>query len=228
MKGKLDHLAIIMDGNGRWALQRGLRRSEGHKAGAETAVRIAEHASERGIRFLTLYCFSTENWKRPIEEVAFLMGLFTSGFRENLKLISDKGFRILHLGRRQGLSENVLNALDEAVSATAMNTGMTIQFALNYGGEDEIERAISRASEAGEKTLSCSTLMRYLDNPEVPPPDFIVRSGGEKRLSGFLLLQSSYAEIGFYDKLWPDWDENMIDTIISDFQKRDRRFGGLV
>ena len=99
MKGKLDHLAIIMDGNGRWALQRGLRRSEGHKAGAETAVRIAEHASERGIRFLTLYCFSTENWKRPIEEVVFLMGLFTSGFSENLKSISDKGFRRMSLMR---------------------------------------------------------------------------------------------------------------------------------
>ena len=129
------------------------------------------------------------------------------------------------LGPREILTVRI--GVATSVSGTAED-GMTIQLALNYGGEDEIERAISRASEAGEKTLSCSTLMRYLDNPEVPPPDFIVRSGGEKRLSGFLLLQSSYAEIGFYDKLWPDWDENMIDTIISDFQKRDRRFGGLV
>ena len=227
MRGKLDHLAIIMDGNGRWAQLRGLERTVGHKAGAYAAIKAAECASAHGIRFLTLYCFSTENWKRPTGEVSFLMGLFSSGFRSHIAQIREKGFRVLHLGRREGLPDEVLATIDEAVEATAGNTGMTVQLAINYGGEDEIARAAAKAIAAGEKRLDYAVLSKYLDNPEVPPPDFIVRSGGEKRLSGFLLLQSSYAEIGFYDKLWPDWDENMIGSIISDFNKRDRRFGGL-
>ncbi len=227
MKGKLDHLAIIMDGNGRWAQMRGLERTAGHKAGAAAAIKAAECASEHGIRFLTLYCFSTENWKRPTGEVSFLMGLFSSEFRNHISEIKDKGFRVLHLGRREGLPSSVLSTIDEAVAATAGNKGLTVQLAINYGGEDELERAIRKALESGETAFDHTVISRYLDNPEVPPPDFIVRSGGEKRLSGFLLYQSSYAEIGFYDKLWPDWDENMIESIISDFHKRDRRFGGL-
>ena len=176
--GKLMHLALIMDGNGRWAEKRGLSRSEGHKEGARVACRVAKAASDRGIGYLTLYCFSTENWKRPKGEIDSLMGLFSS-------------------------------------------------LAIDYGGEDEIERCVSKALMSGEKELSVSVLSRYVDNPSIPSPDFICRSSGEKRLSGFLMLQSSYAEIGFYDRLWPDWDESMIDTIIADFSARDRRYGGI-
>ena len=227
MAGKLKHLAIIMDGNGRWAVSRSLERTEGHKAGAEAAIRVAERAMERGISFLTLYCFSTENWKRPMGEVSFLMGLFSSQFRKRIPEIRDRGFRILHLGNRNGLPESVLETIDQAVSETAMNTGLTIQLAINYGGLDEIARATEKALQNGERSFTYPVLSRYLDNPGVPAPDFIARSGGEKRLSGFLTLQSSYAEIGFYDKLWPDWDGYMIDEIISDFQSRQRRFGGL-
>ncbi len=188
------HLALIMDGNGRWAERRGLSRSEGHKEGARVACRVAKAASDRGIGYLTLYCFSTENWKRPKGEVDSLMGLFSSELETMIGRLVENGIRVLHLGRRDRLPEMVLRR---------------------------------RAMRHGEKELSVPVLSRYVDNPSIPYPDFICRSSGEKRLSGFLMLQSSYAEIGFYDRLWPDWDESMIDTIIADFSARDRRYGGI-
>ncbi len=222
----LRHLAIIMDGNGRWAEKRMLPRSAGHKAGADKAIEIAKAAEARGIEYLTLFCFSTENWKRPRGEVDYLMGLFSSLSQGRLAELRESDIRILHLGSRENLPEAVLSSLDKAVSESAANTGMTLQLAINYGGLDEISRAVKRTISAGEDICERS-IMAHLDNPEVPPPDFIVRSGGEKRLSGFLLYLSSYAEIGFYDRLWPDWDAQMLDRIIKDFQSRDRRFGGL-
>ncbi len=224
---KLVHLALIMDGNGRWAKKRSLPRSEGHKEGAKAAARVALAASRRGISYLTLFCFSTENWKRPKAEIDSIMGLFSDEFGSMLERIRQEDIRIVHLGRRDRLPQTIIARLDKAVDETRDNHGMTLQLALDYGGEDEIERCIRRAMADGVKDISFSTLLSYVDNPDIPAPDYICRSSGEKRLSGFLTLQASYAEIGFYDRLWPDWDESMIDTIIEDFNKRDRRFGGI-
>ena len=221
------HLALIMDGNGRWAKLRSLPRSEGHKAGAKAAADVVLAASRRGIGYLTLFCFSTENWKRPKAEIDSIMGLFSSEFESLLEKMGSEGIRIVHLGRRDRLPSSLLSRLDKAVERTRENKGMTLQLAIDYGGEDEIERCVRRAIASGEKDISFSTLLSYVDNPDIPSPDYICRSSGERRLSGFLLLQASYAEIGFYDRLWPDWDESMIDTIIEDFNKRDRRFGGI-
>ena len=225
--GKLVHLALIMDGNGRWAEQRSLSRQEGHKEGVKAAVKVAKAASREGISYLTLFCFSTENWKRPRAEIDALMGLFSSSIDRLAGSIEAENIRILHLGRRDRLPDSVIKRIDDAVERTKGMTGMTLQLAIDYGGEDEITRCIRKAIAAGERNLDTAALLRYVDNPSVPPPDFICRSSGEKRLSGFLQLQSSYAEIGFYDRLWPDWDESMIAEIIRDYSRRNRRYGGV-
>lgn len=224
---ELTHLALIMDGNGRWAEKRGLTRSAGHLEGGKAAIKVIKGCLSHSIPYLTLYCFSKENWKRPREEVDYLMGLFSSRIRAELPRARKEGIRILHLGSRDGLSDDVLSAIDEAIEATAECSKLTLQLAINYSGTDEIDRAVQRAIKAGVKVFDEKTLPLYLDNPEVPSPDFIARSSGEKRLSGFLLYQSNYAELGFYDRLWPDWDESMIETIVNDFNSRNRRFGGI-
>ncbi len=221
----LGHLALIMDGNGRWAEKRNLPRSAGHLEGGKAALRVVRACLQHSIPYLSLYCFSTENWKRPREEVDYLMGLFSSRVKAEIPKAKENGIRILHLGRREGLPENVLNTIDEAERETAGESRLTLQLAINYGGLDEIVRAVQKA--AGNGSFDDASLLSSVDNPDVPPPDFIVRSSGEKRLSGFLLLQSSYAELGFYDKLWPDWDESMIEIILNDFESRQRRFGGI-
>ena len=156
---------------------------------------------------------------------AFLF--FHDEFDSLIEKAAKEGIRIVHLGRRDRLPLPILSRLDKAIAKTKDNKGMTLQLAIDYGGEDEIERCMAKAISAGMKEISYSTLLSYVDNPDIPAPDFICRSSGEKRLSGFLMLQASYAEIGFYDKLWPDWNESMIDTIIEDFNKRNRRFGGI-
>ena len=178
--GKLMHLALIMDGNGRWAERRGLSRSEGHKEGARVACRVAKAASDRGIGYLTLYCFSTENWKRPKGEVDSLMGLFSSELETMIGRLVENGIRVLHLGRRDRLPEMVLRRLDRVVSETSGMTGMTLQLAIDYGGEDEIQRCIARAMRNGEKELSVPVLSRYVDNPSIPYPDFICRSSARR------------------------------------------------
>ena len=224
---ELTHLALIMDGNGRWAEKRGLTRSAGHLEGGKAAIKVIKGCLSHSIPYLTLYCFSKENWKRPKEEVDYLMGLFSSRIRAELPRARKEGIRILHLGSRDGLSVDVLSAIDEAIEATAECSKLTLQLAINYSGTDEIDRAVQRAIKAGVDVFDEKTIPLYLDNPEVPSPDFIARSSGEKRLSGFLLYQSNYAELGFYDRLWPDWDESMIETIVNDFNSRNRRFGGI-
>ena len=222
----LQHLAIIMDGNGRWAEKKGLPRSSGHLEGGKAAVKVISSCLGR-IPYLTLFCFSTENWKRPRTEVNYLMNLFADRAIAEIPAAKEKGIRILHLGSREGLPEAVLKALDKAVMETSECRNLTLQLAINYGGHDEITRAVRKAYSSGQHDFSEKSILSYLDNPEVPSPDYIARSGGEKRLSGFMLYQSSYAEIGFYDKLWPDWDGSMIDEIIRDYDSRNRRFGGI-
>lgn len=225
MSEELVHLALIMDGNGRWAKMRGLERTEGHKEGGKAAVKVMKGCIENGIKYLTLYCFSTENWKRPKGEVDYLMGLFAKETVKQIPEANKNGIRILHLGSRENLPQEDLDAMDKAVKETTGNDKLIVQLALNYGGHDEINRAIKKAIEAGESDFSESTLSRYFDNPFVPSPDFIGRSAGENRLSGFMLYQSNYAEFGFYDKLWPDWDESMVTQIVGDYNKRIRKFG---
>ena len=224
---KLKHLALIMDGNGRWAEKRSLPRSAGHLEGGKAALHIIRGCIRHGIPYLTLYCFSIENWQRPREEVDYLMGLFSSRVKAEIPEAVKSGIRILHLGRREGLPKDVLKTLEEAEEKTKHCSTLTLQLAINYSGTDEIIRALRKAQKSGENELTEDSLLRFVDNPDVPLPDLIARSSGEKRLSGFLMLQSSYAELAFYDTLWPDWDESMIELILTDFNSRQRRFGGI-
>ncbi len=216
-----------MDGNGRWAEMRGKKRTKGHEEGAKAIERVVNASIKHGIRFLTLYCFSTENWKRPQDEVNYLMGLFSKYIVEKIPDFNKMGVRLLFMGNRNGLSKEVLESLDKALEETKSNSVITVQLAINYGGRDEIARSINKALRDGVTEFSPSTLSSYIDNPSVPEPDMICRSAGEKRLSGFMLYQSNYAELGFYDTLWPDWDEKIIEKIIVDYDNRIRKYGGL-
>lgn len=222
---ELVHLACIMDGNGRWAEKRGLKRYKGHEEGSYAAERVAKGCIKEGIRFLTLYCFSTENWKRPKDEVEFLMGLLSKQIVLNIKKFNKLGIRILLLGDRNGIPSSALSGLDKAIRETEKNTTLTVQLAINYGGRDEIARAANKAIESGVTYFDRDTLLSYLDNPSVPSPDMIVRSAGEERLSGFMLYQAAYSEFAFFDELWPDWDENMVTKIKEIYNKRVRKFG---
>ena len=225
---ELVHLACIMDGNGRWAAGRGLKRIKGHEEGAKAAERVARGCIECGIRFLTLYCFSTENWKRPREEVEYLMGLLAKQTSANIPKFNSLGIKVVLLGNRDGIPSSALSSLDRAIEATKDNDKLTVQLAINYGGHDEIARAVNRALADGVKHFESDTLSSYLDNPSIPDPDMIVRSAGEERLSGFMLYQSNYSEFAFFDRLWPDWDENMVKEIVEVYNKRVRKFGDVI
>ena len=224
---ELVHLAAIMDGNGRWAEKRGLKRIKGHEEGARAAERVAKGCINEGIRYLTLYCFSTENWKRPKEEVEFLMGLLAKQTVLNIPKFNKLNIRVVLLGDRSGIPADALAGLDKAIEATKNNTALTVQLAINYGGRDEIARAVNRAIKDGVKEFKGDTLLSYLDNPSIPDPDMIVRSAGEERLSGFMLYQSNYSEFAFFDELWPDWDETMVKKIVDVYNSRVRKFGDI-
>ena len=225
---ELVHLACIMDGNGRWAQSRGLKRIKGHEEGAKAAERVAKGCIECGIRFLTLYCFSTENWKRPREEVEYLMGLLAKQTVLNIPKFNSLGIRVVLLGNREGIPSWALSSLDRTIEATKNNTKLTVQLAINYGGRDEIARAVNRAIADGVTHFEPDTISNYLDNPYIPEPDMIVRSAGEERLSGFMLYQSNYSEFAFSDKLWPDWDEAMVKEMVDVYNKRVRKFGDVI
>lgn len=223
------HVAIIMDGNGRWAASRNLARTEGHRQGLTTAKRIVAHASRRGISFLSLYTFSTENWKRTREEVGFLMTLVKGHLRAELDFYRENRIRVVHSGRREGLPADILAQLDEVARDTRDFPGMVVNLALNYGGRDEILRAVERLAAAGPAdrgTVSEESIRANLDHPEIPDPDLIIRTGGEMRLSNFLLWQSAYSEFFFSPLLWPDFLENDLDGALEDYASRNRRFGG--
>ncbi len=224
---ELVHLACIMDGNGRWAQSKGLKRIKGHEEGAYAAERVAKGCIKNNIRFLTLYCFSTENWKRPKEEVEYLMGLLSTKVVSNIKKFNKLDIRIVLLGNREGIPSSALSGLEKAIDATKNNKTLTVQLAINYGGRDEIARAVNRAIEDGVTHFEGDTLLKYLDNPSIPDPDMIVRSAGEERLSGFMLYQSNYSEFAFFDTLWPDWNEEMVDRIVEIYNGRIRKFGDL-
>ncbi len=226
------HIAIIMDGNGRWAKKRGLERAEGHRAGAIAVKNMVENLKGRGIDYLTLYAFSTENWKRSKEEVDGLMELLGEFIDANLDLMIEKEIRLLVTGRINGLPENARNKLLNAIRKTSKNQGGTLIFALNYGGRAEIADAARQIAEdavAGKikpEDIDESFFSRYLYLPDVPDPDLLIRTSGELRLSNFLLWELSYSEIYVTETLWPDFNIAELDKAIEDFQKRNRRFGG--
>jgi len=224
------HIGIIMDGNGRWATKRGLPRTEGHRQGLEAAKRIVAACSDRSVSYLSLYTFSTENWKRTTEEVGFLMGLIKTHLAAELDFYRRNRIKLIHSGNRSGLPADILREIDKTVSDTSAFPGMVVNLAINYGGRDELLRAIGRLGSAKEATRGSLTekdIASVLDHPEMPDPDLIIRTGGERRLSNFLLWQSAYSELYFTDRLWPDFDEEALDKALADFRSRDRRFGGL-
>ncbi len=223
------HVAIIMDGNGRWARQRGLARTEGHKEGLKTAKRIVLASRKEKIEFLSLFVFSTENWKRTEQEVGFLMSLIRAHITKELNFYRKNEIRIVHSGERNGLPHDVLSEIDKAIENTSQYSSLTVNLAINYGGRDEIVRAMQRilASQENddENPIDELKIMRYLDHPEIPDPDLIIRTGGEIRLSNFLLWQSAYSELYFSPKYWPDFTPEDLHAALIDYAHRERRFG---
>ncbi len=228
MKGKLPvHVGIIMDGNGRWATKRGLPRIEGHRKGAEVTEKIVKAASNLGIKFLSLYAFSTENWKRPKEEVEFLFNLMYEYVNSRLHLFLENNVKFRTIGRLWELPEYLQEGFKSIEDKTSHCTGMTAVFAVNYGGRQEIIDAINRMIRNKEQNVTMETLQKYLYMPELPDVDLIIRTSGEMRISNFLLWQSSYAELWFTKTLWPDFTEEEFFEAIEDFKRRDRKFGGI-
>lgn len=223
------HVAIIMDGNGRWAKQRGYERSFGHQAGAETVHVIAEKAANLGIKYLTLYTFSTENWGRPVEEVAALMGLLIDSIEEEIFMKNNISFRVI--GDINKLPEAVQNRLNECVEHTSVNTGMCLVLALSYSSKWEITEAVKKiAGEVLAKKYSIdmideSVVSSHLTTNFMPDPDLLIRTGGDIRLSNYLLWQCAYSELYFCETFWPDFREEAFYEAICDYQKRERRFG---
>ncbi|MBK5911948.1 di-trans,poly-cis-decaprenylcistransferase [Rhodothalassium salexigens] len=225
------HVAIIMDGNGRWAARRRLPRAFGHRQGAEAVRRAVRAAVRQGVSVLTLYAFSSENWKRPPDEIDDLMGLLRHYLRREVDELDAQGVRVRVIGSRDRLSADILSLIDMAERRTAANATMQLVLALNYGAQGEIVsavRCIASSIARGEMTadqVTEETVARHLFTNDLPDPDLIIRTSGEKRLSNFLLWQSAYAELEFMDVLWPDFQESHLDSAIEDFRTRDRRFG---
>jgi len=228
------HIGIIMDGNGRWAKKRNMVRSSGHKEGVNTAREIIKAAAAIGVRYLTLYTFSTENWKRTAEEVSFLMGLLKAHLRSEFEFYKKEQVHVLHLGNKAGLPADVLREIEAVEKESCAFTGMSLVLAINYGARDEILRAGNKMLAAakksgGEKNASpppAEDISIFFDIPSLPDADLIIRTGGEKRLSNFLLWHAAYAEFDFTDTLWPDYTKEEFYTSVAGFQKRQRRFGG--
>ena len=225
------HIAIILDGNGRWAKRRGLPRTAGHAAGAETFRRIATYCKDIGIDYLTVYAFSTENWKRPREEVDAIMGLLGKYLREAVDTMERDHIRLKILGDPETSPKNLRDLIDETADISTHYEGFQANVCLNYGGRDEIVRAALRFAEdykAGKAaTLTEESFSNYMFSAGIPDPDLIIRPGGEMRLSNFLMWESAYSELIFTDVLWPDFTSGDIDAAIAEYQRRDRRFGGI-
>lgn len=232
-KPPLRHIAIIMDGNGRWAEQRGLPRIEGHRRGVASVRRVTEHAARIGIEQLTLYCLSSENWRRPSHELDFLMHLLEQFLVEERALLMREGIQLSMIGRREGLPASTLAEMDRTAAMTRDNRGMRLCLAVNYGARGELTEAARRiAREAREGRLDPEAIdedlvASRLDTAGMPDPDLLVRTAGEMRVSNFLLWQISYAELWITDTLWPDFDERSLDAAIAAYSARTRRFGGL-
>jgi undecaprenyl diphosphate synthase len=222
------HVGIIMDGNGRWAKQRGLVRTQGHLEGLAAAKRIVKAASEMGIKYLTLYAFSTENWKRTADEVGFIMSLIKQYLRAEFEFSKKNKIRVRHAGDIAGLPKDIQKEITDTIRDTAGFEGLQVVLAINYGGRDEITRAVRNIARSGKDMaeLREEDICAYLDNPDIPDPDLIIRSAGEYRTSNFLLWEGAYSEIYISKKFWPDWEKEDLEAAIDDYMGRDRRFGG--
>ncbi len=224
------HVALVMDGNGRWAQQRGLKRTEGHAAGEEALFDTVEGAIDLGIRWLTVYAFSTENWKRPPDEVRYLMGFNESILRRRRDELHERDVRMRFVGRRGWrVPKRLIRRMDESVELTRHNTGMTFTIAFNYGGRAEIVDAVRQIVEAGTPAdkITEATIRQHLYDPEMPDPDLMVRTSGEYRISNYLLWEIAYSELVFTEVLWPDFRREHLFAAVREYQQRDRRFGGL-
>lgn len=225
------HIAIIMDGNGRWAQSRGLPRIAGHRQGAEAVRRSVEGCRELGVAYLTLFAFSSENWKRPASEVDDLMGLLRLYLRREINDLARNGVRLKIIGDRSRLSVDIRTLIEECEQRTALNSGLTLTIAISYGAQAEIvsaARAIAAAHKRGELSLDDvteATFSGYLYTGGLPDPDLVIRTSGEQRLSNFMLWQSAYAELLFMDVFWPDFDKQCLVSAIDQFNARDRRYG---
>ncbi len=226
------HVAIIMDGNGRWAKRRGLPRTFGHREGVKALKRTVEGAAALGVGRLTVFGFSTENWRRPAAEVSELMGLLKAYVSSDLERLAKEGVRVTILGRREGLSPDVLEVIERAERRTSENSAFHLQVAFNYGGQADIVDAARKFAQAVEEgrakaaDLDEALFERSLSTAEAPPPDLIVRTSGEQRLSNFLLWESAYAELVFQDVLWPEYGPEHLKAAIAEFATRERRYGG--
>ncbi len=222
------HVAIIMDGNGRWAQARGLPRIEGHRQGLKRVEELLNYAPGKGVKYLTLYAFSTENWRRPQAEREFLFSMFERYLRDKWKDLAERGVRLRVIGSRNGLPGSLVELIEETENRLASGNRLFLQIAFNYGGRDEIVNAVKRLYEKGlcegvdEKTFS-----EYLYTAGIPDPDLMIRTSGEKRISNFLLWQLAYTELYFTDVLWPDFDQAEFEKALADYSKRRRRFGGI-
>lgn len=222
-----EHIGIIMDGNGRWATGRGLTRSDGHRAGAETVRRVVTACRRIGVPVLTLYAFSRENWSRPQEEVSLLFSQLVDFLGRELPGMMEHGIRLRHFGGREELSLAVRKALDYAIAKTAQNTGMSLNLAINYSGREEIALACREIVKSGVKPaeVTVELVQKHLYSAGQPDPDLIIRTSGEQRISNFLLFQSAYSEYYFTEVLWPDFGEDDLNDAIASFNRRVRRFG---
>ena len=225
------HIAIIMDGNGRWAKERGMPRTFGHTQGAKVVEQILEDADELGVRYLTVYAFSTENWSRPAAEVKALMNLLRRYMKTSLAKCAKNNVRVRVIGDKSMLEKDLQEAIANLEKETASNTGIGFQIAINYGGRDEIVRAVRRAAEAGLLTdpqkIDDGLIDDCLDTAGIPDPDLLIRTCGEQRISNFLLWQIAYSEMYFTPKAWPEFDRDELIRAIDSFNHRERRYGGL-
>ena len=227
------HIAIIMDGNGRWAKKRGMPRNVGHSQGSKTVRKICEEAWKLGVKYLTVYAFSTENWSRPQEEIDALMKILRSYLKDAIKQCADNNMRVRIIGDISVLPEDMITSIKRLEEVSSVNTGLQFQIALNYGGRDEVLRAVKKAASklAAEgksvEDMTMEDIGNSLDTAEIPDPDLIIRTSGEQRLSNFLMWQSAYSEFYFTDVLWPDFDKKALEEAIVYYGSRNRRFGGL-
>ena len=218
------HVAIIMDGNGRWAKKRMLPRAMGHKRGVETVRNILRAAGELGLETLSLYAFSSENWKRPEEEINDLMALMRDFIKSDLDTFAENDVRLKIIGDYKSLSPDIVEMLEESIARTSKNSRTTLAVALNYGSQDEMVRAARAAAAQGE--ISASSIEANLDTAGLPPLDLLIRTSGEQRLSNFMLWQAAYAEFWFTETLWPDFSKDELAAALNEFARRERRYGG--
>lgn len=225
MQHSINHLAIIMDGNARWAAEQGLAKSVGHSKGADNAKSILPHALDLGIKYLTLYAFSSENWQRPVKEVSLLISLLNNYVKNETKLLSKHQIRLKVIGDLSKLPAALVKKINDSTEATKNNTKMTVTIAFSYGAREEIANACQKVIDSGIKKITEDNFKDFLYDPDMPDVDILIRTGGLHRISNFLLWQASYAEIYFLDKFWPDFSKEDLAKTIEDYSKRTRTFG---